>query len=112
VLFEHEQQLNRIEQKVDAIMAAVEDIAAATAALNTGQAQLAAFLTDLSNDVNTISQNGGAEPDTTALNEAVAAYNATAAQIPAAQSALDALANPPAATPAPTPAPSFRPAGN
>jgi len=100
MLFEHEQQLNRIEEKVDKIMAAQDDINAAVTALDS-------FLTDLSNDVAAITQllaNGGTPADTSALNTVIG-------QLPAAQAALDALANPPAAAPS-TPAPSFRPAGN
>jgi ABC-type transporter Mla subunit MlaD len=84
MLFEHEQQLNRIEQKVDRIMAAQDDINAAVSAINS-------FLSDLSSDVQAIqtelANGGGGTVDTSALNAAVA-------QLPAAQSALDALANP------------------
>jgi hypothetical protein len=84
-----EQQLSRIEQKVDALMSAQDDINAAVTAI-TG------FLTDLSNDVSLIAarlQAGGAA-DTAALNQVVG-------QLPAIQAAVDSLANPPAAAPAP-----------
>jgi hypothetical protein len=98
VLFEHEQQLNRIEQKVDRIMAAQDDINAAVSALNS-------FLTDLSSDVAAIQAElaggGGTPVDTSALNSAVA-------QLPAAQAAIDALANPPASA---EPAEPVTPAG-
>jgi hypothetical protein len=97
---EHKQQLDRIEQKADAIMAAQDDI-------NNAVSVLGPFLTDLSNDVAAIKallEDGGTPVDTSALNALVD-------QVPAAQAALDALANPPAAAPV-TPAPSFRPAGN
>jgi hypothetical protein len=84
------------EQKVDRIMAAVDDIAAATSALTAGQSELAAFLTDLSNDVVAIQAalNNGGSPDTTALAAATASFNTTMTQLPAAQAAIDALANP------------------
>jgi uncharacterized protein YqgV (UPF0045/DUF77 family) len=83
MLFEHEQQLNRIEGKVDQIMAAQDDVNAAVTALQ-------AFLTDISNDVAAIKAelaSVGVTVDTTALNTVIA-------QLPAAQAALDALANP------------------
>ena len=82
MLFEHE--LQRIEGKVDQIMAAQDDINAAVTALT-------AFLTDLSTDVAAIktelANGGGGTVDTSALNSVVG-------QLPAAQAALDALANP------------------
>jgi hypothetical protein len=86
MLFEHEQQLNRIEQKVDQLMAGQASIDAAVTAINN-------LLTDLSSDVAAIQQQiaAGAPVDTTALDAAVA-------NIPAAQAAIDALAHP-AATP-------------
>jgi hypothetical protein len=87
MLFEHEQQLNRIEQKVDQIMAGQASIDAAVAALTP-------FLTDLSADVAAIK--------TLLANDqpvSTDALDAVIAQLPAAQAALDALANP---TPPPT----------
>jgi hypothetical protein len=92
MLFEHEQQLARIEGKVDQIMAGQASIDAAVAALNP-------FLTDLSNDVAAIKAQlaNGAPVDTDALDAVIA-------QLPAAQAALDALASPPA-PPQPAPAP-------
>jgi hypothetical protein len=101
MLFEHE--LQRIEGKVDQIMAAQDDINAAVTALT-------AFLTDLSTDVAAIKTQltDGGTVDTSALNTVVG-------QLPAAQAALDALANP---VPTPPPssasavAPAFRPFGN
>jgi hypothetical protein len=85
-----EQQLSRIEHKVDRIMAAQDDINAAVAALGS-------FLTDLSGGVTAIQNELAAAPaavDTSALNTIIG-------QLPAAQAALDALANPAAATPPP-----------
>jgi hypothetical protein len=106
MLFEHE--LQRIEGKVDQIMAAQDDINAAVTALT-------AFLTDLSTDVAAIkaqlANGGGGTVDTSALNSVVG-------QLPAAQAAVDALANPvtpPASASAVTTtpvAPAFRPFGN
>jgi hypothetical protein len=82
MLFEHEQQLNRIEQKVDAIMAGQASIDAAVTAINS-------FLTDLSADVTAIKAeiDAGGTVSTDALDAAVA-------QLPAAQAAIDALAHP------------------
>jgi chromosome segregation ATPase len=97
MLFEREQQLNRIEQrqvtieqKVDKIMAAQDDINAAVTALNS-------FLSDLSADVTAIQAElaaGGTAVDTSALNTVVG-------QLPAAQSAIDALAHPAATSASP-----------
>jgi hypothetical protein len=98
-----EHRLVNIEQKVDAIMAAQDDIAAAVAALNTANNSLTSFLTDLSSDVAAIKAaigNGGTPVDTTALNAAVASFNTTVGQLPAVQATIDALA-PPATTPPP-----------
>jgi ABC-type transporter Mla subunit MlaD len=103
-----EQELNRIEhralsieQKVDKLMAAQDDINAAVTAINS-------FLTDLSTQVADIKAalaagGGGTPADTSALNTAVG-------QLPAAQSAIDALAGTPAppVTPQPPAGPSFR----
>ena len=86
-----DQQLSRIEhllvsveQKEDRIMAAQDDINAAVSALNQ-------FLTNLSADVGKIqaglAAGGGTPVDTSGLNTVIG-------QLPAAQSALDALANP------------------
>jgi ABC-type transporter Mla subunit MlaD len=100
-----EQELNRIEhralsieQKVDKLMAAQDDINAAVTAINS-------FLTDLSTQVADIKAalaagGGGTPADTSALNTAVG-------QLPAAQAAIDALAGPPVTPPAPA-VPSFR----
>jgi ABC-type transporter Mla subunit MlaD len=100
-----EQELNRIEhravnieQKVDQLMAAQDDINAAVTAINS-------FLTDLSTQVADIKAalaagGGGTPADTSALNTAVG-------QLPAAQSAIDALAGPPVTPPSPA-VPSFR----
>jgi hypothetical protein len=104
MLFEHE--LQRIEGKVDQIMAAQDDVNAAVSALT-------AFLTDLSTDVAAIKAQptDGGTVDTSALNSVVG-------QLPAAQAALDALANPvtpPTSASAVTTnpvAPAFRPFGN
>jgi hypothetical protein len=104
MLFEHE--LQRIEGKVDQIMAAQDDI-------NTAVTALTAFLTDLSTDVAAIKTalaNAGVTVDTSALNTVVG-------QLPAAQAAVDALANPvtpptSASAVTSTPAPAFRPFGN
>jgi hypothetical protein len=91
-----EQQLSRIEhrlvaveQKEDIIMAAQDDINAAVTAIS-------GFLSDLSTQVTAISAllaAGGGTPVTTA------ALNNVVAQIPAAQAAVDALANPQPAPP-------------
>jgi hypothetical protein len=104
MLFEHE--LQRIEGKVDQIMAGQASIDAAVTAFT-------AFLTDLSTDVAAIKAQlaDGGTVDTTALDSVVG-------QLPAAQAALDALANPvtpptsaSAVTTTPV-APAFRPFGN
>lgn len=79
---EHE-QLQRIEQKVDKLMAAQDDINAAVTALDS-------FLADLSSQVQKISAAlaaGGTPADTSALNTVVS-------QLPAAQAAVDALTAP------------------
>lgn len=76
-----EHDLERIERKVNKIMAAQDDIKAATDAINS-------FLSDLSAQVSKISAalsaGGGTPADTSALNAAVA-------QFPAVQAAVDAL---------------------
>lgn len=75
--------LERIERKVDTIMAGQASIDAAVTAVT-------AFLTDLSNDVAAIKTelaNGGTV-DTSKLDALVA-------QLPAAQAAIDALVTPP-----------------
>lgn len=80
MLFEHE--LQRIEGKVDQIMAGQASIDAAVTAFTE-------FLTDLSADVAAIKAQlaDGGTVDTTALDSVVG-------QLPAAQAALDALAHP------------------
>jgi hypothetical protein len=100
MLFEHE--LQRIEGKVDQIMAGQASIDAAVTAFTE-------FLTDLSADVAAIKAQlaDGGTVDTTALDSVVG-------QLPAAQAALDALAHPvtppPSSASAVTPvAPAFRP---
>jgi hypothetical protein len=92
------QTLARIEGKLDQLMATQDDINAAVTAGN-------AFLTDLSTQVAAIKARlaaggTGTPADTTALNALVA-------QLPAAQSAIDALAGAPAPAPAPPVSPSF-----
>ena len=80
---EHHQVLQRIEQKVDQLMAAQDDINAAVTALSS-------FLSDLSTQVQAIKtalDNGGTPVDTSALNSVIA-------QLPAAQAAVDALTAP------------------
>jgi hypothetical protein len=81
------ERLERIERKVDQIMAAQDDVNAAVTAIND-------LLTALSTDVQAIAAiieaGGGTPVDTSALNTAVA-------QLPAAQAAVDALAVPPTA---------------
>ena len=81
------ERLERIEERLTRIMSAQDDIDAAVTAIN-------GFLTDLSADVQKITAlleaGGGTPADTSALNTAVA-------ELPAAQAAVDALANPPAA---------------
>jgi hypothetical protein len=77
---EHQHQLRRIEEKVDAVMAAQDDITAAVSALSN-------FLSDLSTQVQAIAAKlaaGGTPVDTSALNTVIA-------QLPAAQAAVDAL---------------------
>jgi ABC-type transport system involved in cytochrome bd biosynthesis fused ATPase/permease subunit len=89
MLFEHEQQLNRIEQKVDRLMAAQDDVNAAVTAITS-------FLGGLSTEVQAIAAAlaaGGGTPVSTA------ALNSVIAQLPAAQAAVAALV--PAAAPAP-----------
>jgi hypothetical protein len=88
MLFEHEQRLIRIEQKVDQIMAGQASIDAAVAALTP-------FLTDLSADVAAIKAllADGQPVSTDALDAVIA-------QLPAAQAALDALAGGPVPPPA------------
>jgi hypothetical protein len=96
VLFEHEQQLNRIEQRQLVIEQKVDRIMAGQASIDAAVAALTPFLTDLSNDVSAIQAelaNGGGTPVNTD------ALDAVVAQLPAAQAALDALANPAATTP-------------
>lgn len=85
----HEQLLQRIEEKVDALMAGQADIDNAVSVLTS-------FLSNLSTQVQAISAAlaaGGTPVDTTALNNVIG-------QLPAAQAAVDALV-PPAANPAP-----------
>jgi hypothetical protein len=80
--YETRERLIRIEEKVDLLMAGQASIDAAVTAFTS-------FLTDLSNDVAAIKTelaNGGTV-DTTQLDALVA-------NLPAAQAALDALANP------------------
>lgn len=92
-MFGEERQLERIEQKVDKLMAAQDDINAAVTALNS-------FLSDLSTQVQAIAAalaaGGGTPVSTTALNTVIA-------QLPAAQAAVDALAGTPAPVTAPVP---------
>jgi hypothetical protein len=81
-VFEHE-VLARIEQKVDKIMAAQDDITAAVTALTS-------FLSDFSTQVQAIAAKlaaGGTPVDTSALNTVIA-------ELPAAQAAVDALTAP------------------
>jgi hypothetical protein len=94
-MFEQEHQiaqaLQRIEEKVDKLMAAQDDVDAAVTALTS-------FLSDLSTQVQaigTILTADGTPVDTTALNNVVA-------QIPAAQAAVDALASGTSTTGTPT----------
>ena len=89
-MFDEEHQLlQRIEQKVDSLMAAQDDINAAVTALGS-------FLADLSTQVQAIAallaESGGTPVDTSALNTVIA-------QLPAAQAAVDALTAPPAPAP-------------
>jgi len=98
-MFDHvdRETLHRIEQKVEKIMAAQDDI-------NTAVSTLTAFLGDLSAQVQAIQAKlaaggGGTPADTSALNAVVA-------QVPAAQAAIDALAG---SGPAPVPAPAGPP---
>lgn len=85
------ERLERIEERLTRIMSAQDDINAAVTAIN-------GFLTDLSADVQKITAlleaGGGTPADTSALNTAVG-------ELPAAQAAVDALANPPAEPTAP-----------
>jgi outer membrane murein-binding lipoprotein Lpp len=84
MMFHEEHEiLHRIEQKVDRLMAAQDDINAAVTALDS-------FLSDLSAAVQSIQAElaaAGTPPDTTALNSVIA-------QLPAAQAAVDALVTP------------------
>jgi hypothetical protein len=96
-MFGEEAQLRRIEQKVDKIMAAQDDI---NAAVTTFQG----LLTDASAQVQKIGAllaAGGTPADTSALNSLVG-------QVPAVQASLDALANPAPVTTAPAGTGSFQ----
>jgi len=80
-MFEHE-VLARLEQKVDQLMAAQDDI-------NNAVSALTGFLSDLSAQVQAIAAalaaGGGTPVSTSALNSVIS-------QLPAAQAAIDALA--------------------
>jgi hypothetical protein len=84
-----DEQLNRIEHRLLSIEQKVDDIMAGQASIDAAVTAFTAFLTDLSTDVAAIKTelaNGGTV-DTTQLDALVAG-------LPAAQAALDALANP------------------
>jgi hypothetical protein len=85
-----EQQLSRIEHRLVAVEQKEDAIMAGQASIDAAVAALTPFLTDLSNDVAAIKAQlaaGGTPVNTDALDAVVA-------QLPAAQAALDALANP------------------
>ena len=89
--------LARLEQKVDQIMAAQDDI-------NNAVSVLTGFLSDLSAQVQAVSaqlDTIGNPVDTTALNNVIG-------QIPAAQAAVDALVTPASQPSSPAGAPQFR----
>jgi ABC-type transporter Mla subunit MlaD len=82
-----EKWLQRIEQKVDHLMSATDDV-------NNAVAVLGPFLADLNTQVQAIAAKleAGDTVDTSQLNALIE-------QLPAAQAAVDALAAPPATTP-------------
>ena len=99
-----DEQLNRIERRLLSIEQKVDDIMAGQASIDAAVTAFTAFLTDLSTDVAAIKTelaNGGTV-DTTQLDALVA-------NLPAAQAALDALANPTPPASASASASAFRP---
>jgi hypothetical protein len=102
-----EQQLSRIEHRLVAVEQKEDIIMAGQASVDAAVAALTPFLTDLSSDAAAIKAQlaaGGVPVNTDALDAVVA-------QLPAAQAALDALANPtPPVTSASAVSGAFRPA--
>jgi peptidoglycan hydrolase CwlO-like protein len=85
--------LARIEQKQGAIMTAQDDINAAVVQLQATQANEAAAVSALGSDVTAIQAElaAGGQPDTSALNAAVAAQPAADAALAAAVGDVTAL---------------------
>ena len=100
----HEQQLDRIEHRLLTLEQKADDIMAGQASIDAAVTAFTSFLTDLSADVAAIKAElaGGGTVDTTQLDALVA-------NLPAAQAALDALANPTPPASASASASAFRP---